>query len=70
MEIQKIEYFKNGKSFLNEIKTSFKGFEGLWSGEKHKLYVFCGLNWKNNVYHNGWILVVIEVTNVTRETEV
>ena len=34
MEIQKFEYLKNEKSFLDEIKTSFIDFEGLSFGVK------------------------------------
>ena len=34
--MQKIEYLKNEKSFLNEIKTFFIVFEGLSFCEKHK----------------------------------
>ena len=37
MEIQKFEYLKNEKSFLDEIKTFFIVFEGLSFDEKWKL---------------------------------
>ena len=36
-KIQKCEYLKNEKSFLDEIKTFFIAFERLSSGEKIKL---------------------------------
>ena len=35
-EIQKFEYFKNEKSFLDEIKNIFHSFQGLSFGEKQK----------------------------------
>ena len=34
MKIQKLEYIKNEKSFLDEIKTFFMFFEGLSFGDK------------------------------------
>ena len=36
MEIQKFKYLENEKSFLDEIKNIFHGFEGLSFGEKYK----------------------------------
>ena len=36
MEIQKIKYLENEKSFLDEIKTTIVVFEGLSFGEKSK----------------------------------
>ena len=36
-KIQKFEYFENGKSILDEIKTLFTVFEGLSFGEKIKI---------------------------------
>ena len=36
MEIQKLEYLENEKSFLDEIKKPFIVFEGLSFGEKQK----------------------------------
>ena len=35
-EMQKIEYHKNKKSFVDEIKSSLIVFEGLSFGEKNK----------------------------------
>ena len=37
MKIQKFEYLKNEKSFLDEIKTFFIVSEGLSFGEKLKI---------------------------------
>ena len=59
MEIQKIEYLENEKSFLDEIKTFFIVFEGLSFSEKykfdknsgHKLYVFwLFILWQSKIY--------------------
>ena len=36
-EIQKFEYLKNEKRFLDEIKNIFHSFQGLSFGEKQKL---------------------------------
>ena len=35
-KLQKLEYLKNEKSFLDEIKNIFHSFEGLSFGEKVK----------------------------------
>ena len=39
MKIQKFEYLKNKKSFLDEIKSIFHSFEGLSFGKKNKKIV-------------------------------
>ena len=36
--MQKFEYLENEKSFLDEIKSIFKVFEGLSFGEKIKIW--------------------------------
>ena len=42
MEIQKFEYLKNEKSFLDEIKSIFIVFKGLSYGVKIKIDKKCG----------------------------
>ena len=47
MKIQKLEYFVNKKTFLDEIKNIFTVFKGLSFGEKKNLWKIVDRSFKD-----------------------
>ena len=75
MEIQKCEYLEKGKSFLDEIKTSFIVFEGLSLMKNENLLKSSGhkLSHKkqqNSVVHVVLVSLSLTIKNFTRRSGV